>query len=54
MDRIKRLRWQQRSLPEDIRKNLSPSEIEVWRTSLILLSSHHTRVQGVLQRSGHE
>ena len=29
MDRIKRLRWQQRSLPDDIRQNLSPSEIEV-------------------------
>ena len=29
MDRIKRLRWQQRSLPEDTKQNLSQSEIEV-------------------------
>ncbi len=29
MDRIKRLRWQQRSLPEDIKQNLSQAEIEV-------------------------
>ena len=33
MDRIKRLRWQQRSLPDDVRQNLSPSEIEVCCTS---------------------
>lgn len=29
MDRIKRLRWQQRSLPDDIKINLSPQEIQV-------------------------
>lgn len=29
MDRIKRLRWQQRSLPESIKVNLSPQEIQV-------------------------
>lgn len=29
MDRIKRLRWQQRSLSEDIKQNFSQSEIEV-------------------------
>ena len=29
MDRIKRLRWQQRSLSEDTKQNLSQAEIEV-------------------------
>lgn len=29
MDRIKRLRWQQRSLPEEYRQNLSQAEMEV-------------------------
>ena len=29
MDRIKRLRWQQRSLPDSIKLNLSPQEIQV-------------------------
>ena len=29
MDRIKRLRWQQRSLPDDIKINLSPQEVQV-------------------------
>ena len=30
MDRIKRLRWQQRSLPDSIKLNLSPQEIQVY------------------------
>ena len=29
MDRIKQLRWRQRSLPEDVKTNLSPQEIQV-------------------------
>ena len=29
MDRIKRLRWQQRSLPDSTKINLSPQEIQV-------------------------
>lgn len=29
MDRIKQLRWRQRSLPEDVQTNLSPQEIQV-------------------------
>lgn len=34
MDRIKRLRWQQRSLPDSIKINLSPQEIQVHYPSM--------------------
>jgi hypothetical protein len=36
MNRIKKLRWQQRSLPEDIKQNLSQAEIEVRHSRVCL------------------
>ena len=38
MDRIKQLRWRQRSLPEDVQTNLSPQEIQVTHPSTLLPS----------------
>ena len=51
MDRIKRLRWQQRSLPDSIKINLGPQEIQVRRLpehGLGLSCSHirHTCIRG--------
>lgn len=47
MDRIKRLRWQQRSLPDSIKINLSPQETQVRRLpqSWIRLPSSHEHLQ---------
>ncbi len=45
MDRIKRLRWQQRSLPEDTKQNLSQSEIEVRCFSAKLQNLKETETQ---------
>lgn len=42
MDRIKRLRWQQRSLSEDTKQNLSQAEIEVRQMSPISLTASHS------------
>ncbi|KAK9906856.1 hypothetical protein WJX75_009228 [Coccomyxa subellipsoidea] len=47
MDRIKRLRWQQRSLSEDTKQNLSQAEIEWFNTYSQLLSGYMRRDTGV-------
>ncbi|EIE24345.1 GINS complex, Psf1 component, partial [Coccomyxa subellipsoidea C-169] len=47
MDRIKRLRWQQRSLPEDIKQNLSQAEIEWFNTYSQLLSGYMRKDTGI-------
>ncbi|CAL5228002.1 g11057 [Coccomyxa viridis] len=47
MDRIKRLRWQQRSLPDSIKINLSPQEIQWFSTYSRLLSDYMRRDKGI-------
>jgi hypothetical protein len=45
MDRIKRLRWQQRSLSEDTKQNLSQAEIEVRPMCPVTLTASHSCVE---------
>ena len=44
MDRIKRLRWQQRSLPDSIKINLSPQEIQVHHLPMLVADSDRAEV----------
>lgn len=47
MDRIKRLRWQQRSLPDDIKQNLSQAEVEVRQRAESHAMKQQHRMQGI-------